>query len=205
MWIFTKIKTILDLNYRKIKNIVYPSVPHRPLSSTHQFHTKGSLLFSSQNPSVPHHKLLSSSHPSDPHRLYRAIFSLRGVLNWGVCGTEGCVKLRGFRCWTFGFLVWNWGVLVLNWGVCWTEGFLVWNWGVCWTEGFWCGTKGFRGLKRSGTFCVELMSWTEGDVELRRAPHSTINAEVGTSCLNRLRINRGRIENFDDELGTFCQ
>ena len=27
---------------------------HTPLSSTHQFHSKGPLLFSPQNPSVPH-------------------------------------------------------------------------------------------------------------------------------------------------------
>ena len=35
------------------------------------------------------------------------------------CGTEGCVKLRGFRCWTEGFLAWNWGVF--NWGILGTE------------------------------------------------------------------------------------
>ena len=38
-----------------------------PLSSTHQFHTKGPLLFSPKNPSVPHQKPLSSTQPSQFH------------------------------------------------------------------------------------------------------------------------------------------
>ena len=38
------------------------TVPHPP-----QFNTKGSLLFSPQNPSVEHRKTLSSTHPPVPH------------------------------------------------------------------------------------------------------------------------------------------
>ena len=39
-----------------------------PLSSTHQFHTKGPILFSPQNPLVQHKKSLSSTRPSVPHK-----------------------------------------------------------------------------------------------------------------------------------------
>ena len=51
-----------------------------PLRSTHQFNTKGSLLFSPQNPSVQHQKLLSST---------PKFFGIR-------CWTEECVELRDF-------------------------------------------------------------------------------------------------------------
>ena len=94
------------------------SVPH-PLSSRHQFHTKVPLLFSPQNPSVPHQKTLSCTPPvqhtplnSLIKSLYRAFLVLNwgGVLNWGV-------------------LVWNWGILGAEkeWPfcvelMCWTEG-----------------------------------------------------------------------------------
>ena len=94
------------------------SVPH-PLSSRHQFHTKVPLLFSPQNPSVPHQKTLSCTPPvqhtplnSLIKSLYRAFLVLNwgGVLNWGV-------------------LVWNWGILGAEkeWPFCvelmyWTEG-----------------------------------------------------------------------------------
>ena len=37
------------------------------LSSTHQFNTKGLLLFSPQNPSVQNRKTISSTHPSVQH------------------------------------------------------------------------------------------------------------------------------------------
>ena len=46
----------------------------------------------------------------------------RGVLNWRVCWTEGCVKLEGFWCWTDGFRVLNrCGPCVEL--MCWTEGY----------------------------------------------------------------------------------
>ena len=38
-----------------------------PLSSTHQFHTEGPLLFSPKNPSVSHQKPLSSTRPAQFH------------------------------------------------------------------------------------------------------------------------------------------
>ena len=68
------------------------------------------------------------------------------------------VELRGFRCGTEGVSVLNWGVFGVELrGLCWTEGFLVWNWGIL-------------GAEKELPFCVELMCWTEGDVELRRTP-----------------------------------
>ena len=52
---------------KKLQNFIY--VFFRVLlSSTHQSHTKGPLLFSPRNPSVPHRKSLSSTHPSVPHQ-----------------------------------------------------------------------------------------------------------------------------------------
>ena len=98
-----------------------PSVPH-----PHQFNTKGPLLFSPKNPSVPHqkpsflytlqfhtknpsvqhnpqsHTTLSSKHPSDK-KIPEGCVELRGF--WR--GTEGCVELMSFRCGTKGFFVLN--------------------------------------------------------------------------------------------------
>ena len=56
---------------------------------------------------------------------------------------------------------------VFVWGVCWSEGFLMWNWGACWTEGSLVWNWGISGAEKEWPFCVELMCWTEGGVELR--------------------------------------
>ena len=125
------------------------------LSVQHVGSTQGPHLFSTQNLSVEHQKLLSStpkslsstpkplsSTPKTPH--------FNTVFVWGVCWTEGVsvliwvvfgVDLRRFwceteGCWTERFFVWNWGTLVPNWGVfggeltdfgCWKGVVLVWN------------------------------------------------------------------------------
>ena len=84
----------------------YPTVPHRPLSSTHRFQITTILFqhskFLSSTPKTPQFNTkipqfhlpisstpktsqfntsLSSTHPSVPYRLYTAIFCLRDVLN----------------------------------------------------------------------------------------------------------------------------
>ena len=52
-----------------IEKQVYIGSPqfHTPLSSIHQFHTEGPLLFTPKNPSVPHQKPLSSTQPTQFH------------------------------------------------------------------------------------------------------------------------------------------
>ena len=103
----------------------YPSVPHQNPSVPHK------------NPSVPHLKPLSSippqfhtrnpsvqaplssipktpqfnKPPSVPQKNPSVPTPPQFLWNWGVCGTEGCVELRGV-CWTEGLLVWNWGACV---------------------------------------------------------------------------------------------
>ena len=156
---------VFDCRLKSV-SIEYPSVPQGPsqfnTSFPHKNHTFSMPKipqFNTKNPSVQHRNPLSSTpkpltltHPSVPLQKppVQHSFCQRGVLNpWGVFGmklrgregTEGCVELRGFRCWT--------------------EGFSVWNWGLCWTEGF-------RVLKSSGPFVrnwnVELRGCgTEGD------------------------------------------
>ena len=73
----------------------HPSVPEPP-----QFNT----TLSFTTPSVQHQKPLSST--------YSGFFGvlLRGVLNWKMCWTKGCVELSDFGGWK--------GVTLL----CWTEG-----------------------------------------------------------------------------------
>ena len=94
---------LFGIFFCKYSSNEYPSVQHN--SST-----QGPHLYGTQNPSVPHQKPLSSTHP-----LTWGVF---GVELRGVCGTEGGV--------------WNWGDVwkgvallcgtdVLNWGG--------WNWG----------------------------------------------------------------------------
>ena len=178
----------IDTNLTPKHTIVsfLPSFRLAPLSSTHQFHTKGPLLSSPQNPSILHQKLLSSTpkapgfntenpsvqhipqfntkNPSVPHR--KPLSSTHpSVQHQKVSGTEGfsvCnwggfgVELRGFWCGTEG--LW-----------CWTEGFLVWNWGVFGVE-----LRDFWVIKRWGS-CVEPLCWTEGVcVELRCTPFRPI-------------------------------
>ena len=93
------------------------------LSSTHQFRTKGPLLFSPKNPQF-HTKKPLVQHTSQFHT--KGLVELSGY--W--CGTEG------FRYWTVGFLVWNWGFfwcwkgVVLVWNRCVELRGSVWNWGV---------------------------------------------------------------------------
>ena len=126
-----------DLLYRDDSNLWSneegsSSVPRPP-----QFNTEGPLLFSPQNPSVPHQKPLSSTHSPQFHTK-KALY--KQALQWLFYGVE----LRGFWCWSEGFLVWNWGGW--NWGIfavelrgfwCWTERFLVWNWGTFGAEKVW--------------------------------------------------------------------
>ena len=83
----------------------WPNQSRVSLSSTHQFHTKGPLLFSPQNSSVSHQEPLSSTprtaqfhtrNPSVPHQKplgsTSKIPQTKNVLNWGV-------------------LVWNWYIM----------------------------------------------------------------------------------------------
>ena len=126
----------------------YSSVQHqKPHSSTQpsKFHTK--------NPSVQHTPLSSTpkspqfhtKNPSVPHQRWVTVKLAYKELFW--CGTEEV-------CWTEGFFELNWGGM-LNWGVLvWNWGVLVWNWGIL-------------GAEKEWPFCLELMCWTEGDVELR--------------------------------------
>ena len=112
------------------------------LSSTHQIHTKGLLLFSPKNPSVPHQKPLSSTHPSVPHQ--KPLSSTPSVPHQKLLSsTHPLVPHQKLRCGTEGFSVWNWGegrtegFLVWNWGI------LVFNWGISGAETVWslCGTN----------------------------------------------------------------
>ena len=117
-----------------------------PLSSTHQFHIKGALLFSPKNHSVPHynplgstpqfHTLLSptpktpqfhtllSSTPKISHFNTLLSSTPKGVWNWGAFRVElrdFGYELRGFWCWKGVFLVRNRCVELRG---------SVWNWGV---------------------------------------------------------------------------
>ena len=94
---------------------------------------------SSTTSSVQHQKPFSSTY-------WRFL-----LLNWGVCLTEGCVKVRS----------------VLNWVGCGTEGGVevmgVLNWEVCWSQECvdlrGCGTEGgveLRGVLNWGVFGVKL-------------------------------------------------
>ena len=69
---------------------------------------------------------------------------LRRLWNSGVCGTEEDVKLRGFGVELRGFL-------------CETER-------VEERRGFWCGTQRFSGLKRSGSFVWDPISFICTDI-----------------------------------------
>ena len=68
-------KRTVKINFM-IRTFFHPQFHPSPLSSTHQFHSKGPLLFSPRNPLVPHQKPLSSTpktpqfntFPSVPHR-----------------------------------------------------------------------------------------------------------------------------------------
>ena len=76
---------------------------HTPLSSTHWIHTKALLVFSPQNPLVPHKKALNSTNLSVPHQKplmsvessqtvqHIPSFTPKDVWNRGVFGEE----LRG--------------------------------------------------------------------------------------------------------------
>ena len=72
-----------------------------PLSSTHQFHTKGPLLFIPQNPLVQQKKSFGSTRSSVPHQIPLSSTPKPPQFIWGVRWTEGCVELRS---------VWNWGL-----------------------------------------------------------------------------------------------
>ena len=101
-------KSVLVMLSRKFPFLTGPPQFNTPLSSTPQFNTKGPLVFSPQNPSVPHSKPLSStqeplsSTPKSP-QFHTKIFRFL-VLNWEtlgaekvcfLCCTEGvCVELR---------------------------------------------------------------------------------------------------------------
>ena len=84
--------------------------------------------FSNNNPSVQHTPQFSTPLSSTYGMLYTSQFNTplsstpknkpKGMLNWGVSFTEGCVELKGFGveltdfgCWKGVVLVWKWGVL----------------------------------------------------------------------------------------------
>ena len=117
-----------------------------PLISTNRFHTRTTPfqhlkslsstpktpLFHTKNPSVPHQKPLSWTHPSVPHQ--KLLSSTPKTLrfntkiepeNFSVFGVELRV------CWTEGFLMLNWGISGANkvWSLCWTEGICMELWG----------------------------------------------------------------------------
>ena len=163
------------------------SSTHTP-SVQHIGSTQGPHLFSTRNPSVPHQNPLSST-PKTPQNwrvcwteecveLRAFCVKLRGVWNWRVFGVE----LWNFWCWTERFLVWNWGRWI--WGVCGVDLRAVWNWRVFGVEprGFWCGSErflvwnsGISGAEKEWLFCVELLRWTEGGLELRGTRRHRIN------------------------------
>ena len=113
---FLWIKYSHRYNFHENDNIlyVYKIVPENlreknygniwiPLSSTHRFHTRTTPF---QHPkslsSTPKTPQFNTKTASVQHR-YIELFFLRGVWNWGVCGTEG---LRGLK--RSGPFVWNW-------------------------------------------------------------------------------------------------
>ena len=112
-----------------------------PLSSTHQFYTKGPLFFSPQNLSVPHQK--PQFHTKNPQ-----FWTDSSTHRQKLCWTEGFLVWNWGECETEGFFVWNWGLLLLNWGI------LVLNWGVFGVElrDFWC----WKGVVLVWNRCVEL-------------------------------------------------
>ena len=119
-----------------------------PLSSTHQFHPKGLLLFSPQNPSVQHTPQFYTKDPSVLHQ--KALSSTPSVQHQKALSSTPLsftqetpqfnTPLRRKLCWNEGFLVRNWGmcgtegVSVLNWGVFGVELRSVLNWGVIGVE-----------------------------------------------------------------------
>ena len=112
-----------------------------PLSSTHRFH-KGPHLFSTQNPSVPHQKPLSST-PESLSSTQKTLGSTPPQFNILLSSKP---KTPQFNTKT---------PLVWNCGLCGTEELLVWNWGIFGTEKEW---------PFLWNLCVELMGCgTEGD------------------------------------------
>ena len=88
-----------------------------PVSSTHQYNTKGALLFRPKNSSVQHKKA-SVQHA----RLFNTLISSTQK-NWQVCGTYVfCVERKG---------VLNWRFFVLSWRILGTEK----QWSLCWLRG----------------------------------------------------------------------
>ena len=133
-----------------------PSVQH-PLSSTHQFYTKGPLHFSPQNPSVTHQKPLSSAQLLVPHQK-----PLRST-----------PKTPQFHCPLPQFHTKKQPPLrktpPLRQKLCWTEGFSVelWDLGVD-LRGFGVEMRDFRYWKGVAVLCgTDVLNWrgcgTEGD------------------------------------------
>ena len=96
-----------------------PSVsPLKPLSSTPlppQIHTKN-IQFNSKI--LQFHTKIPQFHTKNSSVPHRKFFCSRSK---SVCGTEGCVELTSFWCWTEGFRGWKGvallcGTDVLNWG-----------------------------------------------------------------------------------------
>ena len=142
----------IDTNLTPEHTIVsfLPSFRLALLSSTHQFHTKGPLLSSPQNPSILHQKPLSStpkapgfntSLSSTPKTPLSHTENL-SVQHTPQFHTKRWVELRGFRCVTE-------GVLVLNSGVFGVE-----------LRDFDVELRDFWVLKRCDP-CVEPLCWTE--------------------------------------------
>ena len=136
-----------------------PFQPPKSLSSTPknpQFHTKTHQFhppqFHTKDPSVPHHKPLSSKPPAVLHQKFLSstpknpsvpppalrstpktpqfhtpLSSTLKTLISTHPSDKNCFELKGFWCGTEGCVdqrgFW-----------CWTQGFLEWNWGVYWTE-----------------------------------------------------------------------
>ena len=71
--------------------------------------------------------------------------------------------------------------------MCETEGFGIE--GCVELRGFWCGTEKFLRAEKEWSFCVELMCWTEGGVELRgTAKNAKRASEVNQSGPSRTKL-----------------
>ena len=103
-----KLRNTLKTSFASSKGSL--SVPH-PLSSTHQFNTKGPVIFSPKIPQFKTKKPLSST----PKTLQF------NILPFFRCWMEECVELRGML---------NWGVLGIGLEILGVELRSVLNWGV---------------------------------------------------------------------------
>ena len=140
-----------------------PSVQHKKPSVQH------ASQFNILKASVPHKNRLFNTKkrqfntPVSSTPIFVVFFcsELTSVLNWRF------FVLSRRVCWTDVFFCWVDGYFVLSWRVCWTDGFYVLNWRVCWTKAFYVINRRTLSYEKEWPFCVELMFWTDGCVEVK--------------------------------------